>query len=141
MGFEEDVGAKTSLRILNSQILSKPAFHFYNSSLYENVSIAVWDPSNYLSPIEEVIYKCKIMIIFLSKGFCFFQWIHKPDFPFFDIFFARRKSNPRESLNLLDPRGLWDLWDYLSIHSSLPIPPNPPSSGFIGNTICFVSIL
>lgn len=39
-----------------------------------------------------------------------------------------------EDLHLLDPRGLWDLWDYLSLHSPLPIPANPPSSGFIGKT-------
>lgn len=52
-----------------------------------------------------------------------------------DVFFSRRRRFPNEELHLMDPRGLWDLWDYLSLHSPLPIPPNPPSSGFIGTVI------
>ena len=35
-------------------------------------------------------------------------------------------------MQLIDPRGLWDLWNFLNKHSALSIPPNPPSSGFIG---------
>ncbi|KAK4008271.1 beta-galactoside alpha-2,6-sialyltransferase 2 [Daphnia magna] len=112
MGFEVDVGNKTSLRILNSQILSKPQFNFFNSSLYRNVSLLVWDPSKYNATLE--------------------QWACSPDFPFVDAFFSRRRHLQDEDLHLMDPRGLWDLWDYLSLHSPLPIPPNPPSSGFIG---------
>ncbi len=55
IGFEIDVGNKTSLRILNSQILSKPQFDFANSSLYQNVSLLVWDPSRYNATLEQVI--------------------------------------------------------------------------------------
>ena len=54
-GFEDDVGKKTSLRILNSQIISKPHFQFNTSMLYRNVSLLVWDPSKYNSTLEEVI--------------------------------------------------------------------------------------
>ena len=54
LGYEKDVGSKTSLRILNSQILSKPEFHFTNASLYRNISLAVWDPSAYNSSLEQV---------------------------------------------------------------------------------------
>ena len=54
-GYEEDVGSKTSLRILNSQILSKAHFNFANSSLYQNVSLLVWDPSKHSnSTLSEV---------------------------------------------------------------------------------------
>lgn len=112
LGYEKDVGRKTSLRILNSQILSKPKFQFVNASLYHNISLVVWDPSAHNSSLE--------------------QWAQSPDFPFINTFFSRRKSSVDEDLHLLDPRGLWDLWDYLSLHSPLPIPANPPSSGFIG---------
>lgn len=52
--FELDVGEKTSLRILNSQILSKPEFHFMNSSLYHNVTLLVWDPCKYNATLDEV---------------------------------------------------------------------------------------
>lgn len=54
LGFEVDVGNKTSLRILNSQILSKSRFNFVNSSLYKNVSLLVWDPSKYNATLEQV---------------------------------------------------------------------------------------
>lgn len=57
MGFEVDVGNKTSLRILNSQILSKQQFNFFNSSLYRNVSLLVWDPSKYNATLEQVCDK------------------------------------------------------------------------------------
>ena len=62
------------------------------------------------------------------------QWASYPDFPFVEAFFSRRRRVPDEELHLMDPRGLWELWDYLSLHSPLPIPPNPPSSGFIGKS-------
>lgn len=53
-GYENDVGKRTDLRILNSQILSKMEFHFLNSTLYKDVNLLVWDPSNYSSTIKEV---------------------------------------------------------------------------------------
>jgi Glycosyltransferase family 29 (sialyltransferase) len=54
LDYENDVGNKTTIRILNSQILSKPHFQFVNSSLYENISLAVWDPIGYNLSLEEV---------------------------------------------------------------------------------------
>ena len=135
------MGKKTSLRILNSQILSKPRFYFVNSSLYHNISLVVWDPSAHNSSLEQVncfVFSFKILnyypITFIFVIFLL-QWAQNPDFPFLNTFFSRRKSSVDEDLHLLDPRGLWDLWDYLSLHSPLPIPANPPSSGFIGKEI------
>ena len=53
-GYEADVGTKTTLRIVNSQVVSKPSFNFMNSPLYENVTLLAWDPSNYSSTLDEV---------------------------------------------------------------------------------------
>jgi hypothetical protein len=121
------------LRILNSQILSKAQFNFFNSSLYKNVSLLVWDPSKYNATLEQVPDKNEIVLSQqIINNYYSLQWACNPDFPFLDAFFLRRSQIPEEELHLMDPRGLWDLWDYLSLHSPLPIPPNPPSSGFIG---------
>jgi beta-galactoside alpha-2,6-sialyltransferase (sialyltransferase 1) len=53
-GYEEDVGTKTTLRIVNSQVVSKPNFNFMTSSLYRNVMLLAWDPSNYSSTLQQV---------------------------------------------------------------------------------------
>lgn len=53
-GYEEDVGTKTSIRFLNSQVVSKPEFDFFNSPMYRNITLIVWDPSKYHGPLEEV---------------------------------------------------------------------------------------
>uniref|UniRef100_T1JFY6 beta-galactoside alpha-(2,6)-sialyltransferase n=1 Tax=Strigamia maritima TaxID=126957 RepID=T1JFY6_STRMM len=45
--FESDVGSKTTHRIINSQVISKPQFNFLSSPLYQNITLMVWDPANY----------------------------------------------------------------------------------------------
>lgn len=57
-GFQEDVGSKTTIRILNSQVVSKPEFDFLNSPMYRNITLIVWDPSKYHGSIKEanIIY-------------------------------------------------------------------------------------
>lgn len=53
-GFEHDVGKKTTIRILNSQVVSKKNFKFLKSEMYTNIKILVWDPCNYTSTLEQV---------------------------------------------------------------------------------------
>ena len=49
--FEADVGTKTSLRIINSQVVSNPSFKFLDEShlspvqLFSKSPVLVWDPS------------------------------------------------------------------------------------------------
>jgi len=54
-GYEKDVGSKTTIRILNSQVVTKPQFQFVSSPLYKRLKLLMWDPSNYTSSIDEVI--------------------------------------------------------------------------------------
>jgi len=78
-GYEEDVGALTSMRIINSQVFTKPQFQFPTSSYYHqsnhthtNLSNSesdaldalwsasrkylIWDPCNFSSTVEQVIF-------------------------------------------------------------------------------------
>ncbi|QQP35463.1 Beta-galactoside alpha 2_6-sialyltransferase ST6Gal I/II, partial [Caligus rogercresseyi] len=53
-GHEKDVGSKTSLRVVNSQILSRPEFGFLDpKNLYSHSPVLVWDPTNYNVSIGE----------------------------------------------------------------------------------------
>ncbi|RXG71699.1 Beta-galactoside alpha-2,6-sialyltransferase 2 [Armadillidium vulgare] len=123
-GMEKDVGFKTHFRILNSQILTKPKFDFWGSPLYRNVSMLVWDPSNYSASLAEV---CMItsknlpfslqrkIYIYISLFFPKFQWYSAPDFPVFPEYFRRRLMIPHESLHFLHPASLWRIWDVLQM--------------------------
>jgi len=116
-GYEKDVGAKTSLMIVNSQVVSNPEFGFLDDhrtkNLYSESPILVLDASNYNASIEE--------------------WYGKPDVPFFERYFAKRRIHPDSEVHLLNPNGLWSIWDWLqSIHKDVPLPPTPPTSGFLG---------
>lgn len=53
-GYEKDVGSKTTIRILNSQVVTKPQFQFLSSPLYKRLKLLMWDPSNYTSSVNEV---------------------------------------------------------------------------------------
>lgn len=113
-GFTQDVGDKTSLRIVNSQVVGKPEFHFLDSNddLYSASPVLVWDPSGYGAAIRD--------------------WYANPDYPFFETFFSKRLMRPEEELHLLDPRTLWHIWEWMQTRTKPPLLPNPPSSGFLG---------
>ncbi|CRK95040.1 CLUMA_CG008523, isoform A [Clunio marinus] len=111
-GYETDVGNKTSIRIVNSQVVSKAEFNFLESKLFKNISLAAWDPGKFNETLE--------------------QWQAKPDFDLFTNYRKFMESNPNADFHLIDPRSLWDLWKVLQHFSNDSIPRNPPSSGFIG---------
>lgn len=114
-GYEKDVGKKTTIRIVNSQVITKPEFDFLNSDLYRNINLLAWDPSNYTSSLED--------------------WYKNPDFNLFPVFAEYRQRYPRSRFFLLDPRSLWNLWNFLQSNSPNRLRRNPPSSGFLGNDL------
>ncbi|KAM3966552.1 beta-galactoside-a-2,6-sialyltransferase [Aphomia sociella] len=112
VNFTDDVGTKTTFRILNSQVVTKPEFMFLEDPLYKNVSIIIWDPANYSSTLEE--------------------WYSHSDFPLFPVYKRLLEQRPDADVHLLRPEVLWDLWAVLQDSSPYRLRRNPPSSGFIG---------
>ncbi|RWS11206.1 beta-galactoside alpha-2:6-sialyltransferase 2-like protein [Dinothrombium tinctorium] len=111
-GYERDVGSKTTLRILNSQVVSNSSFNVSNSKLYQNTILLVWDPSDYA--------------VNLSK------WFTSPDHNFFPNYCKAREAAPDLPFYIIHPKVLWKSWDVLQESTLNKIAKNPPSSGFIG---------
>ncbi|XP_028254962.1 beta-galactoside alpha-2,6-sialyltransferase 2-like [Parambassis ranga] len=111
-GFERDVGNKTTVRIVNSQIVSQPKHHFSNSALFRDVTLLAWDPASYSANLTE--------------------WFQKPDFDLFSPYIELRRLRPEQPFYILHPEFIWSLWDLIQNNTSDRIQPNPPSSGFIG---------
>uniref|UniRef100_A0A671NEN2 beta-galactoside alpha-(2,6)-sialyltransferase n=1 Tax=Sinocyclocheilus anshuiensis TaxID=1608454 RepID=A0A671NEN2_9TELE len=59
-GFEKDVGSKTTVRLINSQVMASEDYHFLSSSLYSAGILVSWDPGPYSSDLREylVFYFC-----------------------------------------------------------------------------------
>ncbi|KAM6986234.1 LOW QUALITY PROTEIN: beta-galactoside alpha-2,6-sialyltransferase 2 [Aplochiton taeniatus] len=111
-GYERDVGNKTTIRIINSQILANPKYHFNTSSIYKNVTLVVWDPAPYAVDLR--------------------KWHDSPDYNLFSPYEERRKLHPHQPFYVLHPSYVWQLWDVIQGNTQETIQPNPPSSGFIG---------
>ncbi|XP_048348736.1 beta-galactoside alpha-2,6-sialyltransferase 2 [Sphaerodactylus townsendi] len=111
-GYEKDVGNKTTMRIINSQILTNPNHHFIESSLYKDVILIAWDPAPYSANLN--------------------VWYKKPDYNLFTPYVQHRRKNPHQPFYILHPKFIWQLWDIIQENTKEKIQPNPPSSGFIG---------
>lgn len=112
VAYEHDVGRKTTFRIINSQIVSKPHFNFFHSPLYRNVTLMVWDPANYSVDME--------------------AWFRHPEFNVFEPYFKRRRMFPKEKFYLFHPQVIWDVWNFIQSNTAVAVLRNPPSSGFLG---------
>ncbi|TSL16106.1 Beta-galactoside alpha-2,6-sialyltransferase 2 [Bagarius yarrelli] len=111
-GYERDVGSKTTIRIINSQILANPSHQFNSSSLYKNVTLVAWDPAPYAVNLH--------------------KWYKNPDYNLFTPYMKYRKQFPAQPFYILHPKFIWQLWDIIQANTLDNIQPNPPSSGFIG---------
>ncbi|XP_030055419.1 beta-galactoside alpha-2,6-sialyltransferase 2 [Microcaecilia unicolor] len=111
-GYEMDVGNKTTLRIINSQILTNPSHQFSDSSLYKDVTLVAWDPAPYSLNLN--------------------AWYKKPDYNLFTPYVKHRRKYPHQPFYILHPKFIWQLWDIIQENTKEKIQPNPPSSGFIG---------
>ncbi|KAL6101017.1 st6gal2 [Pungitius sinensis] len=111
-GYERDVGSKTTIRIINSQILANPKHRFNTSSIYKNVTLVAWDPAPYTVNLH--------------------KWYAGPDYNLFGPYIEHRKLHPGQPFYILHPSYVWRLWDVIQGNTQENIQPNPPSSGFIG---------
>uniref|UniRef100_A0A8C5BH39 Beta-galactoside alpha-2,6-sialyltransferase 2 n=1 Tax=Gadus morhua TaxID=8049 RepID=A0A8C5BH39_GADMO len=114
-GYERDVGNKTTIRLINSQIMALRKHHFNSSYLYRNVTLVAWDPAPYSLNLSE--------------------WYENPDFDLFTSYVRWRQDRPDQPFYILHPAYLWRLWDVIQSNTQENIQPNPPSSGFIGTVL------
>lgn len=112
--YESDVGRKTHIRILNSQLVRNPSFNLTASDLYQYLTNIVWDASNYDLNLE--------------------KW-HGKESNFFSLFQRAKQEMFKSSLYLLHPEVLWSTWKILQSTTYSTLLKNPPSSGFIGLTL------
>ncbi|XP_068146365.1 beta-galactoside alpha-2,6-sialyltransferase 1 [Drosophila tropicalis] len=112
-GHEVDVGSKTTIRVVNSQVVTKPEFDFPHAPIFRNVTIAAWDPGKYNGTLED--------------------WLTTADYDLFTNYEIYRRRYPKSRAFLIDPHSVWRLWQSLQMFAgNRPIKRNPPSSGFIG---------
>ncbi|XP_059019165.1 beta-galactoside alpha-2,6-sialyltransferase 1 isoform X1 [Mustela lutreola] len=109
--FQQDVGTKTTIRLMNSQLVTTEG-RFLKDSLYNEGILIVWDPSVYHSDIP--------------------KWYQSPDYSFFENYKSYRKLHPDQPFYILKPQMPWELWDIIQEISPEEIQPNPPSSGMLG---------
>ncbi|XP_025965470.2 beta-galactoside alpha-2,6-sialyltransferase 1 isoform X1 [Dromaius novaehollandiae] len=114
-GFREDVGEKTTVRLVNSQLVTVEEQQFLTDELYNTGILIVWDPAPYHAAIHE--------------------WYRKPDYKFFENYKLYRSKHPEQPFYILNPKMQWQLWDILQENSLEHIQPNPPSSGMLGIVI------
>ncbi|XP_051006736.1 beta-galactoside alpha-2,6-sialyltransferase 1 [Acomys russatus] len=112
--FQQDVGSKTTIRLVNSQLVTTNR-RFLEDSLYHEGILIVWDPSVYHANVS--------------------QWYQKPDYNFFEKYQQYRRQNPTQPVYILRPQMPWELWDIIQEISPDQIQPNPPSSGMLGIVI------
>ncbi|XP_028586827.2 beta-galactoside alpha-2,6-sialyltransferase 1 [Podarcis muralis] len=111
-GYQADVGQKTTIRLVNSQLITVEEQKFVTDPQYNSGILIVWDPAPYHSGIHE--------------------WYQKPDYNFFKSYKNYRKRHPEQPFYILNPHMQWQLWDILQENSPEDIQPNPPSSGMLG---------
>ncbi|XP_038671756.1 beta-galactoside alpha-2,6-sialyltransferase 1-like [Scyliorhinus canicula] len=112
IGFESDVGRRTTIRIVNSQVISRQELKFHDNDLYRTGVLLVWDPAPYSANLTE--------------------WFKHPDYNFFDNYKRYRKSNPDQPFYIINPKMQWQLWNILQENTAEEIQRNPPSSGLMG---------
>ncbi|XP_037952916.1 beta-galactoside alpha-2,6-sialyltransferase 1 [Teleopsis dalmanni] len=112
-GYEVDVGSKTTIRVVNSQVVTKLEFDFPHAPIFKNVTIAAWDPGKYNGSLSD--------------------WLTTSDYDIFTNYEIYRRQHPKSRAFLVDPHSVWRLWQSLQTFvGQRPIRRNPPSSGFIG---------
>ncbi|MGH0188409.1 UNVERIFIED_CONTAM: hypothetical protein FKN15_029492 [Acipenser sinensis] len=111
-GYESDVGSKTTLRLINSQVMATKDHKFLSSSLYSTGLLVAWDPAPYSADLRE--------------------WYNRTDYPIFQQYVQYRLQHPAQPFYILHPRFEWQLWEQIQDNMAESIQRNPPSSGMLG---------
>lgn len=114
-GFENDVGSKTTLRLINSQVMASEDHRFLSSSLYSSGILVAWDPAPFSADLH--------------------LWFNRTDYPIFAQFQRYRRLHPLQPFYILHPRLEWTLWQRIQDNMAEQIQKNPPSSGLLGTVL------
>ncbi|XP_036376234.1 beta-galactoside alpha-2,6-sialyltransferase 1-like [Megalops cyprinoides] len=109
-GYSVDVGNRTTIRIINTQVLMSAAF--LTDPLYSTGALIMRHPAPYSRDL--------------------YAWYRKSDYDFFQRYREYRRLRPQQPFYILSPSFQWDLWDVIQENSPMDIQPNPPSSGMLG---------
>lgn len=113
--YEKDVGSKTTIRLINSQVMASEDHRFLSSSLYSSGILVAWDPAPFSANLS--------------------QWFNRTDYPIFTQFQRYRRLHPLQPFYILHPRFEWQLWQRIQDNMAEPIQKNPPSSGLLGTVL------
>lgn len=114
-GYEKDVGSKTTIRLINSQVMASDDHRFLSSSLYSSGVLVAWDPAP---------YSADLML-----------WYNRTDYPIFTQYQRYRRLHPLQPFYILHPRFEWQVWQRIQDNMAEPIQKNPPSSGLLGTVL------
>lgn len=115
VGYEKDVGSKTTLRLINSQVMASDDHRFLSSSLYSSGILVAWDPAPFSADLH--------------------QWVNRTDYPIFTQYQRYRRLHPQQPFYILHPRFEWQLWKRIQDNMAENIQKNPPSSGLLGTVL------
>ncbi|XP_002742097.1 beta-galactoside alpha-2,6-sialyltransferase 2-like [Saccoglossus kowalevskii] len=110
VGFERDVGNKTTMRVINLDIMLLP--DFYSNYIFNNVSLVAWYQAPYTFTPD--------------------KWYEHNGAAFYEKYIERRISRPEEKMYVINPAWHWNIWDILQEYSEENINKHVPSSGFTG---------
>ncbi|CAN9501033.1 unnamed protein product [Ophioblennius macclurei] len=114
-GYEKDVGSKTTVRLINSQVMASDDHRFLSSSLYSSGVLVAWDPAPFSADL--------------------IQWYNRTDYPIFTQYQRYRRLHPLQPFYILHPRFEWQVWQRIQDNMAEPIQKNPPSSGLLGTVL------
>ncbi|XP_061409153.1 beta-galactoside alpha-2,6-sialyltransferase 2-like [Lethenteron reissneri] len=112
-GYERHVGSKTTVRLINSMVVTRKKFNFHTDPLYKDVILVLWDtpPPN-----------CDVSL-----------WYRNRNAPFFDAYVAHRRQRPGQHFYLLHPRFVRGAWGLVQENLGMcHARQTPTSSGFLG---------
>nr|XP_020481230.1 beta-galactoside alpha-2,6-sialyltransferase 1-like [Monopterus albus] len=115
VGYEKDVGSKTTIRLINSQVMATDEHRFLSSSLYSSGVLVAWDPAPFSADLNE--------------------WYNRTDYPIFTQYQKYRRLHPLQPFYILHPRFEWQVWQRIQDNMAELIQKNPPSSGFLGTVL------
>ncbi|XP_045895385.1 beta-galactoside alpha-2,6-sialyltransferase 1 isoform X1 [Micropterus dolomieu] len=130
-GYEKDVGCKTTIRLINSQVMASDDHRFLSSSLYSSGALVAWDPAPFSANLTQ-----KAKNHYVPPAL---QWYNKTDYPIFTQYQRYRRLHPMQPFYILHPRFEWQVWQRIQDNMAEPIQRNPPSSGLLG-TILMMSL-